>query len=419
MTRRRQMMVVAAALLASAAGIAETGADAGMHRRIFAGVVADVPSGVHVRAGPVASAAASPLEYFNGPVLHANRTHLIFWQPSGSGLSFDAGYQSLIETFLAQVAADSHRPTNVYAVSGQYHDSSGPAAYDSSYGGAVLDSDSLPVNGCTEPPLTGPGWTTCLSASQLDSEVRHVVAADHLPTTNRDVYFLVTPKGLGSCEGSGPRNCALGGSASGYCGYHTVSSDGSIRYAVIPYNAVKDPDGTVHCQSQNPRPNSSTADPTLSTISHEHNEMVTDPFGDAWLDSSGEEEADKCITSFGPILGGSGSSGFNQLIHGGHYFLQDEWSNDDGGCASREEADPISASVPGHPSSGRRGQFVGHARDPDGAIVGYDWFFGDGRTHHGRIVHHKYRKAGTYRLVLRSTDTAGLWAFAVRTIQVS
>ena len=58
-------------------------------------------------------------------------THLIFWEPAGSGLTYDAGYQSLIERFLSDVAADSRMPTNIYGLSGQYRDSVGPAAYDS------------------------------------------------------------------------------------------------------------------------------------------------------------------------------------------------------------------------------------------------------------------------------------------------
>ncbi len=381
------------------------------HGSLF-GVVADVPTGTHVRRQPIAHAASS-LEYFNGQVMHSNRTHLILWQPSGSGLTFDAGYTSLIETYLGQVAADSHRPTNVYALTGQYTDSAGPAVYDSSYGGAVLDTDPLPARGCTEPPLTGPGWSVCLSANQLDTEVEHVVAADHLPSANRDVYFLVTPKGFGNCQGAGPNNCALGGSASGYCGYHTVSGNGQIKYAVIPYNAVKG-----HCQSGEPRPNSSTADPTLSTISHEHNEMITDPFGDAWLDSSGQEDGDKCISSFGSALGGSGANAWDEVIHGGHYWLQAEWSNDDGGCAARDESDPISASLPRHLKAGRSGRFSGRAHDPDGAITSFMWFFGDGKSRSGKRPRHRFAKPGVYSVVLRSTDSAGLWSFAVRTLRV-
>ena len=66
----------------------------------------------------------------------------------------------------------------------------------------------------------------------------------------------------------------------GFCGYHTVSSSDTL-YAVIPYNAVNG-----HCQSGNPRPNASTADPALSTISHELAETVTDPYGNAWSTAS-------------------------------------------------------------------------------------------------------------------------------------
>ncbi len=32
------------------------------------------------------------LPYNGGPVLHSNRTHPIFWEPAGSGLTFDPGY---------------------------------------------------------------------------------------------------------------------------------------------------------------------------------------------------------------------------------------------------------------------------------------------------------------------------------------
>ena len=220
---------------------------------------------------------------------------MIFWAPAGSGLGYDPGYQSLVEGFLANVAADSHRPTNVYGLSGQYPDSAGPAAYASTYGGAVTATDPLPANGCTEPlppPLgTGPGWNVCFTDAQLQAEIAHVVGVDRLPMTGHDIYFLVTPNGMGSCEGSGPDNCALGGDADGsYCGYHSSDPEGALLYAVIPYNAVAG-----HCQSGNPRPNGSTADPAISTISHEHNEVVTDPLGNAWIDGSGNENGDKCL----------------------------------------------------------------------------------------------------------------------------
>jgi hypothetical protein len=380
--------------------------------KTFGGVVPDVGSGTHVR--PSRTAHIANLPYGGGPVLHSNRTHLIFWQPAGSPLAYDPGYATTIEAFLARVAADSRKPTNVYGLSGQYRDSSGPAASVSTYGGAVIATNPLPGSGCVE-PVTGPAWGVCLSDLQLGTEIQRVIASDHLPTTARDIYFLVTPNGLGSCETTGPDNCALGGAQAGsYCGYHTSNPDGTILYAVIPYNAVPG-----HCQSDSPRPNSSTADPTMSTISHEHNETVTDPLGNAWIDASFAEDGDLCISKFGRKLGGSGPTAWNEVIHGGRYYLQEEWSNDDSSCQPRDEADRMSFSAPARARPGTSVRFTAHARDPDGRVVAYDWFFADGRQGHKGIVSHAFGHVGTYRVVLRTTDSAGNWAFYARTIRVA
>ncbi len=410
MTGRRVAAAIAAvALAATAAGLAPAAAGA----RFFGGVVPDIGAGIR----PPAGAHAAELPYGGGPVLHFNRTHVIFWAPAGSGLTFDAGYQSLIERFLADVAADSRMPTNVYGLSGQYRDSSGPAAYDSSYRGAVLATDPLPPNGCREPPPpptgTGPGWQYCLTAQQLEDELVHVLDADRLPQSLNDIYFLVTPDGLGSCEDQGPSLCALGGDANaGYCGYHTTTVDG-VPYALIPYNAVLG-----HCQSGNPRPNSNTADPAISTISHEHNESVTDPLGNAWIEGSGEEEADLCASSFGATLGGAGAGAWNQLIHGDHYYLQQEWSDAAGSCQSQAKGDSISFSAVRRGISNRSLWFAARAIRTEAPIQSFDWFFGDRGTAHHRRVLHIFRHPGSYRVVVRSTDSWGNWAFFARKISI-
>jgi PKD domain len=380
--------------------------------KTFGGMVPDLPTGTHL--SPRVSARAANLPYGGGPVLHSNRTHLIFWQPAGSKLTFAAGYESLIQRFLTGVAADSHLPTNAYGLSGQYRDAFGPAAYDSTYGGAVVDRGVLPASGCNEPPTTGPGWSICLTDAQLEDEIEQVVKADRLPTTATDVYFLVTPDGLGDCTDSASTSCALGGSATGYCGYHSQTPDGLILYAVIPYTAVPG-----HCESGNPRPNGSTADPTISIVSHEHNEAVTDPEDDAWIDLNGNEIGDLCVTNFGPILGGSGARAWNEVIHGGHYYLQDEWSNENFSCRPRGAWDPVSVSMPGRGQVRRSLSFTGHARDPYGSIVAYRWSFGDGAAARGRAVSHTFKRAGTYKVVLQTTDSAAYWSFYTRTIHIS
>lgn len=408
--RARRVVGGAVALLGAALALALFVSPAMAQARFFGGMIRDVPTGGAEFHGRLVSHRAS-LPYGGGPVLHSNRTHVIFWAPTGSGLAFDPTYQSLIETFLIDVAADSHRTGNVYGLSGQYTDGSGPAAYDSSYGGDVLATDPLPANGCTEPPMTGPGWGVCLNDDQLETEIEHVIAGDHLPTSNRDVYFLVTPNGFGSCTDASSTSCALGGSVSGYCGYHSKTPNGTL-YAVIPYNAVAG-----HCQSNNPRPNSNPADPTISTISHEHNEMVTDPEGDAWIDARGDEDGDLCLTSFGPTLGGQGTT-WNETIHGGHFFLQEEWSNADSGCEPRAKPDELSFGVTRSPDRARIVSFLARGSDPEGRVVGFQWFFGDGRAGSGRRISHTFRIPGSYRVMLRSTDSWGNWAFASRTVRI-
>jgi PKD domain len=401
--------VAALAGLAAPAGLAAQGAPA--RTKFVGGIVRDVSTGAHLEHSSLARSGRLP--YGGGRVLHSNRTHLIFWQPSGTALAFDPGYEQLIEAFLSDVAADSHRTTNTYALSGQYSDAQGPAAYDSTYGGAVIDTDPLPPNGCTEPAATGPGWTVCLTDGQLESEIENVTAADHLPTSNHDIYFLVTPDGFGSCTDSTSTSCALGGSATGYCGYHSETSTG-VLYAVIPFNAVPG-----HCQSSNPRPNGSSADPTISTISHEHNETVTDPDGDAWIDAQGDEEADLCLTNFGPAIGGSGNRVWNESIHGGHFFLQELWSDADNACEPRAKPDSLSFALSRASDRARSVSFVAHGADPEGRMVGFEWFFGDGRAAFGRRVDHTFTLAGTYRVLVRATDSWGNWSFADRSVRIT
>jgi hypothetical protein len=406
-TRARSGVLVLSALVLSwGTAPAASGSSIVLEPDLATSHAAAPPSG-----GPLAHTAS--LGYSGGPVLHANRTHVIFWQPSGTTLTFDPGYVTVIEQFLTGVAADSRTLTNQYGLTGQYTDAGGPAAYASTDGGGVIDPGALPPSGCIEPILTGPGWATCVTDAQLQTELLRVIAADHLPHTPTDAYFIVTPNGLGSCEDSTSTSCALGGSATGYCGYHSATSSG-ILYAVIPYNAVPG-----HCQSTNPRPNASTADPTLSTLSHEHAEIVTDPLGNAWVDSSGSEIADLCITSYGPALGGTGSSRYDEVIEGHDYWLQELYSRITGGCEPRPRPDTVSIGLTGRGRSGLPLGLTGRAAMPGGAIGAYDWSFGDGRVGHGRSVSHTYARVGSERVTLRITDSAGNWAYATRTVKVT
>lgn len=389
------------------------------------GITPDIPTGAAV---PQVGRALGPRNVIwqSGPVMHSNRTHVVFWNPSNCSFnshacSFDPTYEQLITGFLANVSADSHKSTNVFALAGQYFDDFGPAAYDSTFAGAIDDTDPAPPNGCTLPTAAPPGWGTCLSDTQIRTELRDVIISHQLPAGPTDIYFVVTPEGFGSCFGAGPTSCSLGGSvARGYCGYHDVLSSNTSSpgiYANIPFNAESG-----HCQSSNPRPNASTADPTLSTVSHEQSEAITDPFpGSGWIDpSSGEEVGDLCASSFAPSLGTTGAGVYNQAIGAGRYLLQEEWSNEDGGCEQRDEADTASFPAPASGIVGVPVTLTGSGNDPDGSVHVFVWSFGDGSAvAPGQQVSHTFARPGRFTVTLGIQDVTGQRAFVAHVITIA
>ena len=262
--------------------------------------------------------------------------------------------------------------------------------------------------------MTGPGWTVCLTDGQLETEIEHVIAADHLPTENRDVYFLVTPDGLGSCTDHELLELRAGRQRQRLLRL-SLRDPGGILYAVIPYNAVPG-----HCQSNNPRPNSSTADPAISTISHEHNEMVTDPGGDAWIDAQGNEDGDLCLTQLRPQPGRAGR----------HRVERDDPRRallPPGGVEQRGLV--VRAAGPARRALvrlGRRFPGRGHAHvlhRPRIRPRGAAWSRSRGSSETAGPASaggcaHTFQIPGSYRVMLRSTDSWGNWAFASRTVHI-
>ena len=255
------------------------------------------------------------LAYHGGPVMHANKTYAIYWVPAGYSVS--TNYQSVINGYFTDVAADSGKTSNVYYSDAQYTDGSGSAAYASTFGGSAVDTNALPANGCTDSYTS-----TCLSDAQIRSEIDRVAAANGWARSGA-IFFMFTAKGIGSCISSS--QCAF----SYYCAYHSSfsSSSGTTLYANMPYADTV----PSQCDAGN-HPNGDDADATLSVTSHEHNETVTDELGNAWYDRRGQENGDKCAWNFGTQLGGSSGSYYNQVINGHHYELQQEWSNKSSRC---------------------------------------------------------------------------------------
>ncbi|HTR72575.1 MAG TPA: IPT/TIG domain-containing protein [Solirubrobacteraceae bacterium] len=283
------------------------------------------------------SKSGKPLLYNGGPVMTSNTNYALYWDPSGAP-AYPAGYEQGIDRYFEDLAHDSGGNQNTDSVLVQYYDEAGEHAnYDSHFGGALIDTDPYPANGCSAAPI-------CLTDQQLRTEIKKYVEANGLPAGLAHEYFLLTPPGVESCFEAAGHSCSAGASHAAYCAYHGYisASVGVLIYANDPYV-----DG-IECDVGEEHPNGNPSDATIGGgLSHEHSESVTDPELNAWYDAKEEEIGDKCrtfneATEYGEALGiAPDGAKYNQAIDGDLYYYQQEWSNEAGGCEQRSALLPI------------------------------------------------------------------------------
>jgi PKD repeat protein len=382
------------------------------------------------------------LEYLGGPVMHSANTHVIYWDPSEQ---FKPTTKGIIRGFFTNVAHDSGLASNVFATAGQYTDTSGNAAYSSTFGGEQTDTATYPTIGDCKTP-TGPKadpepYARCLFDSQLQTELSKYIEKHSLPTGPAQLYFLLLPHTVATClpvEEEGEQVC----SNNFFCAYHSYISAGTaneIIYADIPFSLL-DTGFAKGCQDdghlsnlQQPNPdneggeNTETrfADVALKYIGHEWVEATTDPLVNnktAWVDQNGLENGDKCngvspdfeksgvgydSNAFLPILGGSVGLNnlFTQSINAGSYYLQSEWDNGAKACTMK----PLALSAagftrsPGSATAGVAGTYTGTVFDPYGQAR-FVWKWGDGTESAGASPTHIYATPGSYEVTMTVKD---------------
>jgi hypothetical protein len=268
----------------------------------------------------------------------------IFWNPAGHTMA--AAYKSLITTYISDVAAASGQTTNVYSVPNEYSGTNGQIHYSITAGAAINDINALPASGCTVASndragiyADGTGYNSCLDDAQLQAQVNSITAAHGLPHNLSHIYVLYLPKAVESCFSPGSTTtssnaCTINHQPSAaFCAYHSEDPASAI-YANLPFPIYKSGTGFT-CGSEGTfgvleTPNNNPdADTVINPSSHEVNEAITDPdTRTGWFDSSGFEIGDECNFVYGPTQGTAGHL-FNQVINGGHFLTQEEFSNKD------------------------------------------------------------------------------------------
>jgi hypothetical protein len=257
--------------------------------------------GVHENASPFGGSSQNGIRYHGGPVMLGTINVYYIWYGNWSGNS-----ASTILTNLANYIGGSP----YFNINTTYYNGSNAHVLNSvSYGGSATDAYSQ---------------GTALSDAAIQAIVSNAISHGGLTKDPNGIYFVLTSADVNETSGF----CTQ------YCGWHT---HGTISGSDIKYAFIGNPDRCPSaCEQQTTSsPNGNTgADGMASIIAHELEEATTDPDLNAWYDSRGQENADKCAWTFGTTYRAANGSQANMNLGGLDYLIQRNWVNANGGyCA--------------------------------------------------------------------------------------
>jgi hypothetical protein len=166
---------------------------------------------------------------------------------------------------------------------------------------------------------------TTLSDAAVTAVVAQAISSRVLPKDANGLYFVLTSSDVAETSGF----CTQ------YCGWH---SHAKISGSDIKIAFVGNPDRCPSaCEEQSVSPNGdSGADGMASIMAHETNEAISDPDLNAWYDTSGNENGDKCVWKWGPVTGSLGNGAYNTAVAGHHWLIQMNWENGRGGGCDKK-----------------------------------------------------------------------------------
>jgi hypothetical protein len=283
-----------------------------------AGHAADTPAdgrGNLIRQLPPRGAAHSSgsvvqgngISYHNGPVMHSGINVYYIWYGNWNQ---DPGANAILTDFATKIGGSPY-----FSINTTYGDTSGNVQNSVTYAGSTSDSGSL---------------GTSLSDSSILTLVNNAISSSALPKDPNGMYFVLTAPYVGETSGF----------LTQYCGWHTYANIGGtpIKYSFVGNAAAN----LGACAAQSTSPNGdAAADGMASVIAHELEEAATDPQLNAWYDSTGAENGDKCAWTFGSTYSVSNGSKANMKLGVRDFLIQQNWLNAGGGyCTLSYAASP-------------------------------------------------------------------------------
>lgn len=245
--------------------------------------------------------------YHGGPViLGGTNVYYIWyggWTQSGSA-GYDPNAATILNTLAQYIGGSPY-----FNINTTYYSGTTTKTY-------ITNAVTLSSTSCSDNYSQGTNLTDRAVANVVGNAI--VNCFGNKPDPNGE-YFVLASKDVRETSGF----------CSQYCGWHTYGTmNGTyVKYAFIGDSAAClnacSMFGSTGWKAPNGDPG---ADGMASIIAHELEEATTDPLLNAWYDSSGAENADKCAWTFGTVTQTSNATynvSFGQL----KYLIQQNWVN--------------------------------------------------------------------------------------------
>jgi hypothetical protein len=251
---------------------------------------------------PGATTSSNGIFYHGGAVL-LGTTHVYFiWYGNWSSNSAP----TILADWARRLGGSPY-----YGINTTYYDGSNNNISNSvTFGGAVFDTYSL---------------GTAIDDNAIYTIVATAIGNGSLPLDANGVYFVLTSADVTETSGF----CSV------YCGWHSWATFGNVltQYSFVG-NTLACPNSCEGSPGNQPNGNEG-ADGMASIMTHELDESVTDPHGDAWYDNHGNEVGDLCNFTFGSNLYGTANGSIaNVQLGPRNFLLQEDWVNAGGGSCS-------------------------------------------------------------------------------------
>ena len=236
-------------------------------------------------AARVAPPASADMTYHGGPILPSATITAIYWGSSWGTYTGDK--ITGLDKWYGNVGTVAGGAGSSYEASvNEFNDSTGHYVTSATtYQGHVVDPSALPKR---------------LSTSAVLAEVCKVITK---PVASA-YYPVYVDKKRGN---------------TGYCAYH---SWGSCNGTAIEFGFFFNLDSDAGCDPQSTVSGESQGLAALANVTgHELSETRSDPNGNAWYDSGGSENGDKCAWFFG--------GPYVTFLDGTNWKVQGNWSNYD------------------------------------------------------------------------------------------